>query len=69
MNEAVKALLADLRQHPAFQDLLMMVERPKMPRYRPSKGEDVPTVGARTVYVSGQIDQHERWLSYLTGGE
>ena len=67
MTDTLKALLAELRQHPAFQELLKVVEPPSLPRYRPSKGFDVPAMGARAIFASGQIDQHERWLSTLTG--
>lgn len=67
MTEALKDLLFKVRQHPAFQELLEAVEAPRTPRYRPSKGKDVPTLGAETIYASGALDQHDRWIALLTG--
>lgn len=67
MIETLKALLVVMRQHPGFQELLKALEPQPLPRYRVSKGKDVPTMGAETIYASGALDQHERWVALLTG--
>ena len=69
MNEspALKSLLFDLRQHAAFEEFKKAVEAPKLPRFRPSKNDTLETMGAKTVYESGRLAQHEAWLIFLTG--
>jgi hypothetical protein len=67
MTEALKSLLFQIRQHPAFPELLKSVETPRLPRYRRSKGADVPAMGAEIIYASGALDQHESWIALLTG--
>ena len=67
MTDSLKALLFIMRQHAAFPELLKAVEPQATPRYRPSKGKDVPTMGAEMIYASGTLDQHERWIALLTG--
>ncbi len=69
MTPALKSLLFEIRQHAAFQELLNVVEPPRLPQYRPLKNDTLETMGAKTVFASGQIDQHERWLTTLTGGQ
>ena len=61
------ALLFTIRQHPGFREFLTAVAPPEMPRYRPSKGGDLETLGAAMAYASGARDQHEAWLALLTG--
>jgi hypothetical protein len=67
MKEQLKDLLFRIRQHPGFQELLHTLEPPGLPRYRKSKALDVATMGAETIYASGALDQHERWIALLTG--
>lgn len=61
MTDTLKALLFELRQHPAFRELLKAVEAPRMPRWQ--KGMDKDDF----VFASGREKQHEMWLSLLTG--
>lgn len=68
-SEAVRALLADLRQHPAFPLLLKAVEAPPLRRFRPSKAEQVESERAQWIYDSGRNAQHDQWLFFLTGKE
>jgi hypothetical protein len=67
MSEALDALLFSIRQHSAFRELLAVVPVPEMPRYRPSKGGDLESLGASMAYASGARDQHECWTAILTG--
>lgn len=67
MSPALKSLLFDIRQHAAFQELLAAVEYPRLPQFRPSRADTLETMGAKTVFASGALDQHERWLTVLTG--
>lgn len=66
MSETLAALLFNIRQHPGFKELLTAVAPPEMPRYRPSKGGDLETLGAAMAYASGAKDQHENWIALLT---
>jgi hypothetical protein len=66
-SPALKDLLFSMRQHAGFADLLKAVEQPQLPHYRPSKADTLEQMGARTVFASGQADQHDRWLFLLTG--
>lgn len=63
----LNALLFIIRQHPAFEELKRAVEAPRMPRFRPSRADTLETMGAKSVFASGQIEQQERWLALLTG--
>lgn len=67
MNDAVKALLIDIRQHPAFRDLLKSVEAPQITQFRLKDAEQIETARAKWIYQSGRKDQHEAWLHLLTG--
>lgn len=67
MSPALKSLLIDIRQHAAFPEFLKAVEAPRLPHYRPLKGETLETMGAKTVFASGEMAQHERWITLLTG--
>lgn len=66
-SEILKSLLFTIRQHEAFNELIAAAEKPRLPEYRPSKGDTLETMGAKTVFASGQVDQHNRWLFLLTG--
>jgi hypothetical protein len=66
-NPMVAALLADLRQHPNFPDLLKAVEVPRLPRFRISQAAEVEKARAEWIYKSGQRNQHDAWLAFLTG--
>lgn len=67
MSPELKIFLVELRQHPHFPQLLAAMERPRMPEYRPSKGEALDIVGANHAYASGQLNQYRQWLTLLTG--
>lgn len=66
-SPALKDLLFSMRQHAGFVELLKAATPPQMPTYRPSKPDTLEQLGARTVFASGQADQHERWIVLLTG--
>lgn len=67
MNPALKGLLEDIRQHPAFPDLLQAVMCPPLPRIKPNSMDSAEIMGAKFLFASGQADQHERWLIFLRG--
>lgn len=67
MSPALQSLLLDIRQHPAFEEMKRAVEMPRLPRYRPSKSENMGVMGAKTIFESGRLAQHEAWLIFLTG--
>jgi hypothetical protein len=59
-------LLADLRQHPGYPDLLA-VPRPQLRRFKISQAQEAEKARAEWIYLSGKCDHHEWWLSLLTG--
>lgn len=67
MSPELRMFLVELRQNPVFRQLLAEIERPRLPEYRPSKGEVLEIVGAKSAYASGQIDQYRQWQTLLTG--
>ena len=66
MNEAVKSLLLQIRQHPSFPAFLREVEEPLMKQYKP-KTDDPEKARLAWVFSSGEKAQHEKWLFFLTG--
>lgn len=69
MNDVVRAFLLDARQLPGFQEFLKEAKtlEPPFPRFK--KGASTTEqFGAEALFASGRKDQHERWLSFLTGG-
>lgn len=67
MSPVVKAFLADIRQHPGFQEFLKEAEHLAAPYPRFKKGMSAEDFGAETLFASGKQDQHQRWLEFLTG--
>lgn len=67
MTEALKDLLFRTRQHPAFQELLKEVPKPRRPRFKASGGETAEQFGAKTIHAAGQQDMHDQWIAFLTG--
>ena len=67
ISSNLAALLRELRQHPAFLELLEAVELPRLPRFKPSQAEEAAKAHATWVYQSGRRDQHDNWLTLLTG--
>ena len=66
-SRTLEALLAELRQHPAFQELLKAVHRPQPPQFKVSQAQEADAFGALAIYASGKRAQHEMWLALLTG--
>ncbi len=67
ISSTLAALLADLRQHPHFPELLRAVEAPQLPRFKTSEAAEPEKAQAKWIYTSGKLDQHEAWLGMLTG--
>lgn len=59
-------LLAVIRAHPSFPDLLKQIPAPQWPRYRTSE-QPADKFAANAIYFSGRRDQHEAWLTLLAG--
>lgn len=67
MNEMVKAFLVDVRVHPGFAEFIKYMEVPSMPLYKKGRHHSTEKFGADTIFASGQITEHEKWISVLTG--
>lgn len=67
MNPVLVDLLAHLRQHPAFKDLLTAVEAPRLPPFKTSQAQDPHKAFGLYAYHSGRRYQHDAWLELLTG--
>jgi hypothetical protein len=67
INPMAAALLADLRQAQGFLELLKALETPRLPRFKASQAQEAEKARATWIYESGRLDQHERWLAFLTG--
>jgi hypothetical protein len=66
-SPAVTDLLIHFRGHPAFQELLKSVERPKVSPFRLSEAEQSEKARAKWIYESGKLAGHNAWLGILTG--
>lgn len=65
MSPGLRDLLFNMRQHPAFPELLKMVEVPPVKHFHPRK-ESAADQNAEWIFRSGQQRQHEQWLHALT---
>lgn len=66
-SPALASLLFEIRQHPAFPELLNAVERPRAPRFKPNGAETAEQFGAKAIYASGAQAQHDAWIQFLSG--
>lgn len=67
MNPLVADLLARIRGHDGFPELLKLVQRPRIQPFRVTDAEKPETARSRFIYQSGQVAQHDAWLNALTG--
>lgn len=67
MTPKLNELLFEIRQHPAFRDLLEAVGKPEIKEFSP--GGDPNAQWAEHIYRSGRRRQHEAWRQFLIGGE
>ena len=67
MSPVLADLLLHIRQHDGFQELLDMVERPQITQFKVSDAERPETARSRFIYQSGQVAQHEAWLTAMIG--
>lgn len=67
MTPALKDLLFVICQHSAYQEFLRAVPCPEPPRFKKSENLSVEQIGAKFLISSGELEQHERWISFLTG--
>lgn len=68
MSPQLRDLLFTIRQHPAFQELLLAVGKPEAKEYSPSAGDPAAQFAAYT-FRSGQRRQHENWRQFLIGDQ
>lgn len=66
-SSALQSLLLEIRQHPAFPEMLKMVPEPRLSRFRRSSATKPDEAFAQWAYESGALNQHELWLANLTG--
>lgn len=67
-SDVLKSLLFDMRQHPAWPELLEYLKpNASIPRYSPKDGEDVEKSRSTWIYRSGLWGHYEVVLSKLTG--
>jgi hypothetical protein len=66
-SQMLIAMLRDLRQHPAYPELLKALPRPQLRRFRISQAQEAEKARAEWIYLSGQAEQHDKWLALLTG--
>lgn len=62
-------LLFLIRQHAGFKELIRAIEAPKVKPFIPKDAAQIEKSRADWIYQSGQLDQHKRWLVFLTGNE
>lgn len=67
MNAGLQDLLDRMREHPAFKDLLKIVDPPPARDFKPS--EDAEKQKADWIFRSGRRIQHQSWVQFLTTGE
>ena len=60
-------LLVYLRGHAHFPELLKAVERPRISPFKKSEAGETESARSKWIYESGKLENHEQWLSMLTG--
>ncbi len=66
-SENLVHLLMTVREHPAFSELLSIVEAPKLPLFRASKSETFEAETMKWIHQSGRVQQHNAWIAVLAG--
>jgi hypothetical protein len=66
-SSTLSLLLDQVRQHPAFPELLKAVQAPALPQFRASQAAEVEKARAEWIFSSGKKQQHDMWLALLTG--
>lgn len=64
-NPMLDELLFNMRQHPAFPDLLKFLPEPRNPQFR--KGMTVEEFGGLAIHSAGETKRHRAWIALLTG--
>lgn len=67
VSPALQDLLANIRQHPGFSDLLKIMDPPEIPRFKRSQAADVEKARADWIYQSGRRDQFDQTVVLLSG--
>lgn len=69
-KDFLKDILLKIRQHPALNLLLEQISKPEVPRFSMGAYDrfgSLESFGVRTAYMAGRRDQHNAWLTLLTG--
>ena len=66
MSAALNDLLAYMREHPAFPELLDVLNPPALALYSANSKKDSATQGADWIFGSGRHRQHLLWREFLT---
>ena len=67
MSPDLKVFLLEIRGHPLFNQLVKQIAPPSTVRFKRRDKMTVEQFGAEAIFVSGQQDQHTKWLELLTG--
>lgn len=66
-SPVLKELLLNIRQHPGFEELKSVVEKPRVRPFRASEADQVEKARAQWIFDSGRLAGHDAWLRMLTG--
>lgn len=70
MSEALNDLLASMREHPAFPELLKSIPSADIKPYRRTPASESPEAQKDDwIFRSGRHFQHQCWVTFLTEGE
>lgn len=67
MSSVLDSLLLYIRQHDGYREFLTAVERPRIRPFVKSKSANVEQSRSEWIFESGQLEQHERWLAFVSG--
>ena len=66
-SEALKQLMAIVREHPAFPELVAHMPKPLLPEFKASEAGDAEKARAKWIFQSGRRTQHDAFMFFLTG--
>ena len=66
-SDALKDLFRIMREHPGFPELLSLVPPPSLPKFTTAKIAESEKTCIEWIFKSAKREQHNQWLSLLTG--
>lgn len=66
-SDALKDLFRKMREHPGFPELLSRIPQPTLPKFTTAKIAESEKVYIEWIFKSAKREQHNQWLSLLTG--